>query len=75
MCIRDSLAVDPALQRAGLGRKLMAHIEAELLSRGCPKINLQVRETNTGVIEFYRTLGYQVDAAVSLGKRLIPDAE
>lgn len=69
------LAVDPALQRAGLGRKLMAHIEAELLSRGCPKINLQVRETNTGVIEFYRTLGYQVDAAVSLGKRLIPDAE
>ncbi len=69
------LAVEPALQGAGLGQKLMAHIEAELLKRGCPKINLQVRETNAAVIGFYRALGYQVDATVSLGKRLIPDAE
>lgn len=67
------LAVEPSLQRSGLGRLLMAHVEKELLQRGCPKINLQVRETNTDVIEFYRALGYQVDAAVSLGKRLIPD--
>lgn len=67
------LAVDPALQRAGLGRKLMDHVEAVLLQRGCPKINLQVRETNTAVLEFYNSIGYRVDAAVSLGKRLIPD--
>jgi hypothetical protein len=26
-----------------------------------------------GVIEWYRTLGYEPDDAVSLGKRLIPD--
>lgn len=52
---------------------MMQHIEGELLSRGCPKINLQIRETNSDVIAFYRSLDYEVDAAVSMGKRLIPD--
>ena len=68
------LAVD--LERRGerLGALLMAEAERLLTERGCPKLNLQVRTTNTGVIEFYRSLGYQVDEAVSLGKRLIPDA-
>ena len=43
-------------------------------NRGCPKINLQVRDGNEPVLEFYRALGYTPDAAVSFGKRLIPDA-
>jgi len=67
------LAVDPSYRGAGVGKVIMQHIEAELLSRGCPKLNLQVRETNTDVIAFYRSIGYDVDAAVSMGKRLIPD--
>ena len=67
------LAVDPDYQGAGLGRVMMQHIEGELLSRGCPKINLHIRETNSDVITFYRSLDYEVDAAVSMGKRLIPD--
>jgi ribosomal protein S18 acetylase RimI-like enzyme len=64
------LAVDPRLRRSGLGRALMAHAEAALRGLGCPKINLQIRETNTDVIAFYRALGFEIDAAVSLGKRL-----
>ena len=64
------LAVLPALQRGGLGRELMAVAEAKLAALGCPKINLQVRATNQGVIRFYEKLGYRVDASVSLGKRL-----
>jgi hypothetical protein len=32
-----------------------------------------VRTSNTGVIEWYRSLGYEPDDAVSLGKRLIAD--
>jgi len=52
---------------------MMDHIEQMLLARGCPKINLQVRETNSAVLSFYKSIGYEVDAAVSLGKRLIPD--
>ncbi len=67
------LAVDPDLQKQGLGRIMMDAAEKRLLALGCPKINLQIRETNTGVIEFYRRLGYSIDAVVSMGKRLIPD--
>lgn len=67
------LAVDPGAQRAGHARALMAEVERLLLERGCPKVNLQVRDTNTDALGFYAALGYTPDAAVSLGKRLIPD--
>lgn len=67
------LAVAPACQGRGYGRMLMARAEALLIERGCPKINLQVREGNDAVMAFYAKLGYGRDAAVSLGKRLIPD--
>ncbi|MBX3747059.1 MAG: GNAT family acetyltransferase [Verrucomicrobiae bacterium] len=64
------LAVDPDHQRHGYGRALMAEAERLLRAAGCPKINLQIRATNQGVIEFYRRLGYAVDDVVSMGKRL-----
>ncbi len=67
------LAVSPALSRRGYGALMMQRVEQLLLEAGCPKINLQVRATNAGVIEFYHRLGYQNDETVSLGKRLIPD--
>ncbi len=67
------LAVDPGAQRGGLGRALVAEAERLLRSAGCPKINLQVRSTNAGVIAFYRRLGFAVDDVVSLGKRLETD--
>ena len=68
------LAVHPQHQRAGIGRRLMAEAESRLRASGCPKINVQVRTANTGVIEFYRKLGFRMDDVVSLGKRLEPDA-
>ena len=46
---------------------------SNLLEAGCPKINLQIRTSNHGVIEFYRHLGYSVDDVVSMGKRLEHD--
>ena len=67
------LAVAPSLRGRGYGRQLMRHVEQLLMERGCPKVNIQVRATNTDVIEFYRRIGYAQDEAVSLGKRLIPD--
>lgn len=67
------LAVAPSHQRRGFARALMQHVEALLLARGCPKISLLVRSTNTAVLEFYARIGYAQDAAVPLGKRLIPD--
>ncbi|MEJ2479250.1 MAG: GNAT family acetyltransferase [Acidihalobacter sp.] len=67
------LAVDPGFRGKGLGRDMVQAAEALLLGRGCPKVNLQIRAGNVAVAEFYRRLGYRVDAAVGLGKRLIPD--
>jgi ribosomal protein S18 acetylase RimI-like enzyme len=67
------LAVHPEFQRLGYGRDLMTAVEEKLLAAGCPKINLQVRESNSGVIQFYEKIGYKNDHVVSFGKRLIPD--
>lgn len=67
------LAVDPDHRGRGYGRLLMAEVEGRLTAAGCPKLNLQVRSDNTDALGFYAALGYSVDAAVSLGKRLIPD--
>lgn len=67
------LAVAARHRKHSLGRALMQEAERLLIARGCPKLNLQVRSTNAGVIEFYRKLGYVQDETVSLGKRLIHD--
>lgn len=65
-----SVAVDPEYHRQGIGSALLRHVEAALLQRGCLKINLQVRTSNTEVIAFYAKLGYEVEEIVSMGKRL-----
>jgi ribosomal protein S18 acetylase RimI-like enzyme len=68
------LAVDPSRRRRGIGERLMAVAEQRLLAVGCPKINLQIRRTNLGAVEFYRSLGFVEDEVTSMGKRLIDDA-
>lgn len=67
------LAVTPTHRRSGLGRALMEAAEQRLRAAGCPKINLQVRPENGGAIEFYRKIGFNVEGAISLGKRLEVD--
>jgi len=67
------LAVAERYRKRSYGRALMQAAERLLAERGCPKLNLLVRSSNSGVIEFYRKLGYVQDETVSLGKRLIPD--
>lgn len=67
------LAVDPSLRHQGLGRQLMKAVEERLLAKGCPKINLQVREGNDSVMAFYEAIGFTDDHCKSFGKRLISD--
>lgn len=62
------LAVDPAQRRRGTARLLMQTAERALEALGCAKINLQVRSNNTGVIEFYKALGYTIEERVQMGK-------
>ncbi|MGK0375266.1 MAG: ribosomal protein S18 acetylase RimI-like enzyme [Arenicella sp.] len=67
------LAVSANFQRQGIASKLMRRVESDLLLKGCAKINLQLRATNSSVLAFYAALGYLDDKVISLGKRLIHD--
>lgn len=64
------VAVSPRHRRQGIGTALMGEVEQRLVDMGCPKLNLQVRATNQEVVAFYRTLGYEVEERISMGKRL-----
>jgi ribosomal protein S18 acetylase RimI-like enzyme len=67
------LAVDPGHRKQGHARTLMREAERLLTAAGCPKINLQIRTSNTSVIAFYEAIGYSQDEVVSFGRRLIAD--
>jgi len=64
------LAVHRSHRRQGIASLLMKAAESGLEATGCPKVNLQVRATNSAVIGFYRSLGYELEERASLGKRL-----
>ncbi|MEJ2037663.1 MAG: GNAT family acetyltransferase [Desulfosarcinaceae bacterium] len=67
------LAVLPDCRRRGLATAMVREAEQLLKEAGCPKINLQIRETNETVIAFYSKIGYTRDPVISMGRRLIPD--
>ena len=69
------LAVDPAYQKSGIGLELMKKVEQKLKNLGCPKVNLQVRESSSKVRAFYEKIGYSQDKVLSYGKRLIQDSK
>lgn len=64
------LAVHPKHRRRGLAARLMRAAEQGLADSGCPKLNIQVRASNAGVVAFYQRLGFQVEDRTSLGKPL-----
>jgi ribosomal protein S18 acetylase RimI-like enzyme len=68
------LAVGPEWRRRGVATRLMRAAEKMLRELGAPKVNLQVRATNRGVVAFYEKLGYEVEERVSMG-RALEDAE
>ncbi|WP_234043107.1 GNAT family acetyltransferase [Luteolibacter yonseiensis] len=68
------LAVHPDHQRQGYATELMAEARRLLDALGCPKISLQIRNTNTSVIAFYEKLGFVEDPVRSFGLRLRHDA-
>ena len=67
------LAVEPSMQGKGHGRAMMVAIEKQLKDRGCPKINLQVRASNSAALGFYAAIGYLNDNVIGLGKRIESD--
>ena len=64
------LAVAPECRRRGFATQLVRAAEDGLRRLGCPKVNLQVRATNQDVVAFYRSVGYEIEERVSMGRRL-----
>jgi ribosomal-protein-alanine N-acetyltransferase len=53
------LAVRPAYQRAGLGRRMLTWLVDSARVAGISAIHLEVRSNNAGARRFYRALGFQ----------------
>jgi GNAT superfamily N-acetyltransferase len=53
-------AVDPALQGAGLGRRLLDSAEAYALGQGCSEIALDTAEGADALIRLYERWGYAI---------------
>jgi len=64
------LAVDPDVQRQGVGPQILEHAGHRLADLGCVKVQLMVRTENRRVIGFYEALGYVEEPVVAMGKRL-----
>jgi hypothetical protein len=64
------LAVAPEWRRRGFATQLVRAAELGLRALGCPKVNLQVRATNSAVVAFYQSLGYQLEERLSMGRDL-----
>jgi ribosomal protein S18 acetylase RimI-like enzyme len=69
------LAVRKLHRRKGLAARLMSHVEKKLIELGCPKLELMVRNSNSNVISFYRSIGFDRDPVTLLSKRLSQDDE
>lgn len=60
-------AVSPAFRGRGIGRQLLAHIEALAAARGCCKMTLEVLQGNQVAQNLYRACGfapYELDPAM-----------
>jgi ribosomal protein S18 acetylase RimI-like enzyme len=55
----DNIAVAPARQGSGLGRRLLAFAEAEAARRGYREIRLYTHQTMTENQRLYAAIGYQ----------------
>jgi len=64
------LAVLPAFQKRGYGKRLVSKAIVELRKLGCVKVNLQVRRSNASVVDFYKHLGFEEEERISMGMRL-----
>jgi ribosomal protein S18 acetylase RimI-like enzyme len=70
----NRVAVLVSHQRRGVGAALVGEAEVRLKALGCSKINLQVSSSNEKVAGFYRTLGYEDEERISMGKLISLDS-
>ena len=68
------LATRPDRRGQGLGRAVVDATERWFAERGVVKMQLLVRETNTGVVAFYERLGFETAPRVVMQKWIIDPA-
>jgi len=66
------LAADPGRRHQGIGAALVTAAENWLRRRGVRKIQLMVRDTNQGVLDFYRRIGYDASPVTVMQRWLAP---
>lgn len=59
VAVLSQFAVEPSLQRRGLGSLLMSHVEARALALGAHEISVATSEGALHLIEIYRRRGYR----------------
>lgn len=64
------VAVAPEAHGSAIGRNIVSAGEQWLHERGVVKVQLLVRETNTGVVSFYQHLGYETAPRIVMSKWL-----
>jgi ribosomal protein S18 acetylase RimI-like enzyme len=68
----ENVAVDPAAQGTGLGRRLMEFAEQQALAAGLRRLTLYTNEVMTENLAIYRRLGYrEVDRRLEDGYRRV----
>ena len=62
-----AVAVLHGQRRKGTGQALVKYAMKSLKEKGCVKVNLQIRATNTEVAAFYQALGFVTEERLSMG--------
>lgn len=57
-------------RRGGTGAALVEYALQTLKAIGCIKVNLQIRSGNESVASFYKSMGFNEEARVSMGRHL-----
>jgi GNAT superfamily N-acetyltransferase len=60
VCSFSQFAVDPALQGAGIGGKLLGHVEQRAVELGCSEIALSMAEPDHALRDYYVRRGYRI---------------
>jgi ribosomal protein S18 acetylase RimI-like enzyme len=64
------MAVLPAFQKQGIGKKLMQSLEKRFSEKGAKQIFIHVDQVNDRSLGFYQGLGYHVEHYITLSKDL-----
>lgn len=64
------LAVSPAFQSRGIGRKLVAELENRLYQKGAKKLFIMVDEGTEKLVDYYRHLGFNHTCSSTMAKEV-----